>query len=166
MSNIPVRKIRETKDVSLFDQIDRIFDEVRRKAFALFEQRGGETGRDLDDWLRAERELLWAPPAELVEKDTEFRTRIAAPGFEAKDIQITVLPDSIVIEAESSHKEEEEKGAVHFSDFRSRRLFRRVELPSPIDVDRVTATLEKGVLRLVAAKAAQPQAKKVAVAGR
>jgi hypothetical protein len=32
-------------------------DDVARRAHELFQERGGEPGRELDDWLRAEREL-------------------------------------------------------------------------------------------------------------
>ena len=32
-------------------------DDVARRAYELYEARGGEPGADLDDWFRAEREL-------------------------------------------------------------------------------------------------------------
>lgn len=32
-------------------------DDVARRAYELFQERGGEPGRELDDWLRAEHEL-------------------------------------------------------------------------------------------------------------
>jgi DUF2934 family protein len=32
-------------------------DDVARRAYALYQARGAEDGRDVDDWLRAEREL-------------------------------------------------------------------------------------------------------------
>ena len=32
-------------------------DDVARRAYELFQERGGTPGRGLDDWLRAEREL-------------------------------------------------------------------------------------------------------------
>lgn len=32
-------------------------DDVARRAYELYEARGAEPGRDLDDWLRAEHEL-------------------------------------------------------------------------------------------------------------
>lgn len=32
-------------------------DDVARRAYELYEARGAEPGRDLDDWLRAEEEL-------------------------------------------------------------------------------------------------------------
>jgi len=31
--------------------------EIARRAYALYEERGGEHGHDVDDWLQAEREL-------------------------------------------------------------------------------------------------------------
>lgn len=32
-------------------------DAIRRRAYGLYESRGGEPGRDWDDWFQAEREL-------------------------------------------------------------------------------------------------------------
>jgi hypothetical protein len=32
--------------------------EIRRRAYELYEQRGKEDGRDVDDWLQAESELI------------------------------------------------------------------------------------------------------------
>lgn len=32
-------------------------DEIRRRAFELFEARGGQEGHELEDWLRAESEI-------------------------------------------------------------------------------------------------------------
>jgi hypothetical protein len=33
-------------------------EEVRRRAFELFMERGGRHGHDVEDWLRAEKELM------------------------------------------------------------------------------------------------------------
>jgi outer membrane protein TolC len=35
-------------------------EDVARRAYELYEARGGEPGADLDDWLQAERELRGA----------------------------------------------------------------------------------------------------------
>jgi hypothetical protein len=32
-------------------------DKIRRRAYEIYLERGSEPGRDLEDWLRAEREL-------------------------------------------------------------------------------------------------------------
>ena len=42
-------------------------DEIRRRAHRLFLERGGAPGRELDDWLQAERELKYG----YQRKDTE-----------------------------------------------------------------------------------------------
>jgi HSP20 family protein len=138
-----------------FKQVDSLFDEIRQRAFSLFERRGFGDGRDLEDWLAAERELLWSPPMDLVENDGEFRVRVAAPGFQEKEIEVTALPDAIFVEAQSERKGEKTEGKMHVSELGSRKLFRKVDLPSPIDVEKTKAVLENGVLELVAVKAGQ-----------
>jgi hypothetical protein len=36
-------------------------EEIRRRAYVLYERRGREDGHDIDDWLRAEAELTAQP---------------------------------------------------------------------------------------------------------
>lgn len=36
----------------------RIEDQIRTRAYELFEARGREDGHELDDWLRAEEEIV------------------------------------------------------------------------------------------------------------
>lgn len=36
-------------------------EEIRRRAYLLYEQRGREDGHDIDDWLHAEAELTAQP---------------------------------------------------------------------------------------------------------
>ena len=48
-------------------------DAIARRAYELYEARGGEPGRDLEDWLKAERELEAILRADVSER------RAAAP---------------------------------------------------------------------------------------
>ena len=156
--SIAIRKFR-TSEASLpdFAQLDRVFQEIRQRPCSLSEERGFSSRSDFDDWIAAEHEILWSPPVELIENDNEFRARIAAPAFAATEIQVTAFPDAIVVQAESVQKHENVEGEVRISELGSRKLYRRVELPSPIDVDKITVTLDEGVLHLMASKAAQPK---------
>ena len=43
---------------------------------------------------------------------------------------------------------------IHFSEFGEKRLLRQFDLPTCIDPDRITATVDEGILRIVAKKAA------------
>lgn len=38
-------------------QDDPSFDDIARRAYELYQERGGQGGQDVDDWLRAEQEL-------------------------------------------------------------------------------------------------------------
>jgi Protein of unknown function (DUF2934) len=46
----PTRVSSEPQDLQLEDQI-------RQRAYALYEERGQEDGHELEDWLRAEEEI-------------------------------------------------------------------------------------------------------------
>jgi hypothetical protein len=48
---------------SLADIDSALREQIARRAFELFLDRGGEDGHDLDDWLQAEREVLNAAGA-------------------------------------------------------------------------------------------------------
>ena len=79
MSNIAVQKVEnETlKALPVFEEIERRIQEVRGRAFELFERRGCEFGRELEDWLKAEREVFRWPAAEMTEKDKEYEFQMA-----------------------------------------------------------------------------------------
>src|SRR5215813_9310743 len=50
--------IRKTS--SILDEMNQIQDRIMRRAHEIFEHNRGLFGRDLDNWLEAERELLWS----------------------------------------------------------------------------------------------------------
>ena len=159
MPNLYIEKIRDTEraEVSVFQAFEQMMNETRRRAFEFYERRGGAPGGDLDDWLRAERELLWASTAELVEDEKQFRVHLAVPGVEPSHLRITALPQAIVVRAESSHQHDKKEGRLHFCEFNGRRLLRRFNFQTPIDVERVSATLDKGVLEITATKVEKPE---------
>ena len=48
----PLRKINEETESSI-----ELQEQIRRRAFELYEQRGRNDGRELEDWLQAESEV-------------------------------------------------------------------------------------------------------------
>ncbi len=112
-------------------------------------------GRDYEseNWLQAEREVLWVPWCELVEQNGNFRLRAAVPGLEAKQIRLTALPESIVIEAGTDSTAAKDE-TLHFSEFNRKSILRRIDLPKTIDAAGVKAKLERGILEVVAPKTA------------
>ena len=94
MADVSVKKSK-----SIFDEMERMRDRITRRAYEMFSANGGMFGRDMDDWLQAERELVWKPAVELAEKDGAFRLEIAVPGVDAEDIDVEVTPEDILIKA-------------------------------------------------------------------
>ena len=154
MSNIAVEKVRDgdATPPTLLERMTAIADKIRQRAYEFFQCRGCAHGRSLDDWLQAERDVVQSPEAELVEKDGKFQVQVAVPGFDSKDILVTAMPTVLFVEAESKHEHEKSDGDVYFCEFGQKQLFRRLDLPAPIHVDKVSASLEHGILRLTAPK--------------
>jgi len=159
MSQVAVYKCKnsETTFQTLLEQVKVITDSIRQRAFNLFQSRNGRNGSDVDDWLQAERDVVWSPASELIDDDKEFRARVALPGFAAKEIQVSAMPDALVIQAGATHTHEGKSGSVCFCEFSEQRLFRRIDLPASIDVDQVSASLDHGMLQVTAPKAALKQ---------
>ncbi|MGC2281973.1 MAG: DUF2934 domain-containing protein, partial [Candidatus Acidiferrales bacterium] len=51
------------KEVAMFERREPSGEEIARLAHDLYLQRGGEHGKDVEDWLRAEKELSDEPVA-------------------------------------------------------------------------------------------------------
>lgn len=163
MSQVAIEKVDERKfgTASIFEEIKALSERIREHAYEIFEGRGGAAGLDKEDWLNAEKDLLCACESELVEKDGKFEVRMNAPGFEPGEVKVTALPEALIVRASSSHTHNKTEDNVRFCEFGQKTLFRRFDLPESINLEKVTADLNKGVLHLTAAKAKQEIASNV-----
>jgi HSP20 family molecular chaperone IbpA len=146
----------EEASIALLDQTELHLQNVRDRAFNHFEQRGQIMGNDWDDWLRAEREVLWQPHAEMFENANAIVLRVAVPGFGPKSIQVTATPHSLLIQGTETHQHGGMEERLHFCEF-GQCLFRRFDLPTRIDPSAVSATLDKGILEIFAGIARRPE---------
>ena len=155
-TTLPIKKTE-----SIFDELNNMHDRIMKRAFEIFDGNGHAFGNDLEDWLQAERELVWKPAIEIEEKDNEIRLQIATPGVDPKDIDIEVTPEDILVKAETHHEHKEDKGEVHVCEFTSGNMFRSVHLPKKINPDKVKAEFKNGMLSLTAQIAKETQARKI-----
>lgn len=159
-----VRRLNPEEKPSVFAEVENTIEKIQQRAFNLFRQRGGTSGLDWYDWLLAEHDVFGASSAELLESDKELKLRIAVPGVEPRDITVTATPETLIVQANASHSHSGADGEIRFCGFSEDKLCRQFGLPSRIDVDTVSASLDKGILRIVAAKAAKSTAKETVVA--
>jgi HSP20 family protein len=161
MANLAVQKIEDkaAKPLRLFQEIENQFEEVRRRAFELFEKRGREFGRELEDWLKAEHEVMGWPAAELSETDSGYKVSMTLFGYASKDVEVTATPSEIIVHAKVEKKKKTQEKKYLWTEFRSNGIYRRFELPEPIDVEKTTASFDNGMLHITAAKAQKAQPK-------
>jgi HSP20 family protein len=152
-----------TEAEKLFEQMKEFSQSVARRAYEFFETRGRELGHDLEDWFRAESELMRRTPVEIKEAENQITVRAEVPGFTANEIKVCVKPGWLVISGKSEKTTEEKEEKTVFSELRSNQFCRELTLPAEVDPARTTATLKDGVLELVMAKAAESKAVDVEV---
>lgn len=153
MSTVFVRRLhaREEAEESLWKEIDDLENEIRQVAQRMSDARGGAPGDPEDDWVRAERQVCWSPQAELREDELAFRALIGVPGLDASDIEVTLLPDLAIVRGKGIRNTDAGE-RVHFSEFGSGTLFRKIPIPAPVHVDSAVVSFENGLLEISAAK--------------
>ncbi len=73
------------------------YDAVARRAYEIFRQRGQSPGRELEDWLKAEREILQKIRVNVQESEFAITALASIPGFRAREIEVAVEPQWMVI---------------------------------------------------------------------
>jgi HSP20 family protein len=118
--------------------------------------------RELDDLLgrflgyaggpvpyRAETEpVTWWPAVESYAKDGDLHVRVALPGVDPKDVEVTVSDEYLVIRGERKGRTEEKDGGRHVREFAYGSFERTLALPEGIDPGKVQAKFANGMLDL------------------
>ena len=152
MSRIPVKTVNSPHRVlhHLAKLMTSVHEKIRARAF---QQRHGE-GHELEDWLAAERDVLYSPPCILTETQDEIHLQAVVPSVDAKSLQVDVMPHSITIEGRMLETKSRLGGRIHLREFGGEQLLRQLDVPARINPKYAKATLENGVLNITAKKAA------------
>ena len=89
---------KQTTSQLLAEKMTCLLNNVRNRAYELFERRGRDHGYDLDDWFRAETELGVLPTATIEETETEMRIRVERSEFSADQLKVYAEPQAITVE--------------------------------------------------------------------
>jgi HSP20 family protein len=113
------------------------------------------------------RELNWtgAFAVDIAEKDGAYEIAAELPGLDEKDIEVKHANGMLTIKGEKKEETEEEKKGIYHSERRYGSFERSFRVPEGVDVDKIDARFEKGVLTVTLPKS--PEAlkaeKKIAV---
>jgi HSP20 family protein len=149
----------------LFKRMSEWSDRIAKRAYDFFASSGFTNGHDFDDWLKAERELLKPVAVEIQDLPEEFVVKAEVPGFDAKDLKIHVNGSHLIIEGKrESAEEKKEKGEIIYTEQRCQQIYRSIELPAAVLVDKTYAEMKNGILELKLPKAAKQKQIKIAAA--
>ena len=116
-------------------------------------------------WRSASSFNVSAPAIDMSEDDKAYKISAELPGIDAKDIDVSVSGDMLVLKGEKRQEKEEKDKNYHFSERAYGSFQRAFELPASVDRNKVAADFSKGVLTITLAKTAEAQqpAKKIEV---
>ena len=98
-----------------------------------------------------------APAIDMSEDDKAYKISAELPGIDAKDVDISVSGDTLLLRGEKRQEKEEKDKNYHFSERAYGSFQRAFELPASVDCDRVAADFSQGVLTITLPKRAEAQ---------
>lgn len=106
-----------------------------------------------------------APSVDVAEDDKAFKITAELPGLEAKDVEVSIAGDMLVLKGEKRHEREQKDKNYYMSERTYGSFERSFTLPDGIDRNKIAADLAKGVLTITLPKTAEAQkpAKKIEV---
>lgn len=101
------------------------------------------------------------PLVNLSEDDDHVYVDALVPGVDPKDIDLTVLRNTISITGERRPLEVKQGQIVHRGELGSGKFSRTLEIPVDIAPDRISAECGDGVMRIILAKAEHARPKRI-----
>lgn len=134
-----------------FGQLANLREEINR----LFEAPFGAT---------PEREFFgWAPVVDMYENKDSLVVKAELPGMKMEDIDVSLHQGSLVISGERKFESQGDDSDVSRSERFFGRFQRALELPKPVDGNRVSATYKDGILTVTCPKTEESKPRQIQV---
>lgn len=104
---------------------------------------------DTDFWKPLEFKTIsssYLPSVNLSEVDNEIKVEMALPGFDKKDIKITLEYNNLTISNEVTNSKNETSDKYIHKEFSYSSFSRTFKLPSTVDVEKIESKMENGIL--------------------
>jgi HSP20 family protein len=106
---------------------------------------------------------VWSPRVNVEETEKEILVTFDLPGVDAKELNITVENNILVLSGERKEEKEEKKRNYHRFERFFGEFYREVPLPIGADTEKIAATFTKGVVTITIPKKVEVLPKKIAV---
>lgn len=156
--------IKEMPLDELFKEMSAWSERISKRAYDFFAASGFTNGHDLDDWFKAERELLKPMNFDVTDNGDEFIVIAEVPGFDVKDLDIHMNGSHLIIQGRHELMEQKKEKSGTVSERKVQEIYRSIELPAGVIAEQAQADLKNGVLELKLPKADQPKQIRIAAA--
>ncbi|MGP8079827.1 MAG: Hsp20/alpha crystallin family protein, partial [Dehalococcoidales bacterium] len=99
----------------------------------------------------------------VVEKEDKFVAKVELPGVHEEDVNVMVIGDMLIVEGEKEAESEVRKKGYAYSETAYGSFSRSISIPSIVDIDKINANFDKGVLEIDLPKSSEVKPKKVSV---
>jgi HSP20 family protein len=114
--------------------------------------------------LQTERPTgMWTPQTDVTETKDSVSIKAELPGLEAKDVEVSVSGDMLIIKGEKKQEKEEKDEHRHLVERTHGAFSRMVRLPAPVAADKIKATFKNGVLTVTLPKTEEAKPKAIPV---
>jgi HSP20 family protein len=131
---------------SLQDRINRVFRE-------------SYDGASQDESLTSS----FAPAVDVYEDEHKVTLKIEVPGIEEKDIDVRIENNTLTVHGERKIEKEEKEENYRRVERRYGSFTRTFNLPQTVETENVSATYDKGVLKISLPKKAEAKPKQIKV---
>jgi HSP20 family protein len=97
------------------------------------------------------------PAIDMSEDEKAYKISAELPGIDAKDIDVSLSGDMLVLRGEKRQEKEEKDKNYHFSERTYGSFQRAFDLPASVDRNKVSADFSKGVLTITLPKTPEAQ---------
>ncbi len=136
----------------------REFATLQDRMNRLFRESFNDVGRD-----ESLTTSTFSPAVDVYEDQHRVMLKIEVPGIEEKDIDVRVENNTLTVHGERKIEKEEKEENYLRVERQYGNFTRTFTLPTTLDTDNVSATYDKGVLKITLAKKAEAQPKQIKV---
>src|SRR5947209_20286198 len=105
----------------------------------------------------------FAPPVDVYEDEHNVTLKIEVPGIDEKDIDVQIENNKLTVHGERKFEKEEKEENFRRVERQYGSFTRLFTLPNTVDPEQVSATYDKGVLKITLAKKAEAKPKQIKV---
>ena len=105
----------------------------------------------------------FAPPVDVYEDEHNIILKIEVPGIDEKDIDVRMENNTLTIHGERKFEKEEKEENFRRVERMYGSFIRSFTLPSSVDAEHVSASYDKGMLKINLAKKAEAKPKQIKV---